>query len=371
MNTTPTFRERVLGGLWGAVVGDALGVPVEFRSREEVQFDPVTGMRGYGSHNQPPGTWSDDSSLLACTVESLLEGYDLEDMGRRFVRWYRDHEWCPHGELFDIGGATSDALSQIELGTPAGEAGGTGEYSNGNGSLMRMLPAPLMFAGEEEAELLKKIHDVSAITHAHRRSRMVCGQFALIVRELLKGVDVDEAYQRSAVAAANRYGGTDWKAEFLNLRTLLGGRIEELNEDQIDSGGHVVDTLTASIWCLLCEDSYAGSVLRAVNLGGDTDTTGCVTGGMAGVAYGINDIPGDGSKPSPEKTKSASCSNALPTNWNEREDESRKSKKNRGRHIADSGSRILSAAEWRNRIDPRTTGGSDGRHEVIRRIITG
>jgi len=293
MNNEPTYREQILGELWGAVVGDALGVPVEFRSREEVQSDPVTGMRGFGTHQQPPGTWSDDSSLLISTVASLLDGYDIEDIGQRFVRWFRDFEWCPHGEPFDIGVATSDALLQIEHGTPALEAGGTGEYSNGNGSLMRMLPVPLRFAHEEEVKLLKKTHDVSAITHAHCRSKMVCGQFSLIIRELLKGTDVDEAYRRSAISAANHYGGTEWKSEFQILRHLLGGRIEELNEDQIESGGHVVDTLTASIWCLLCEDSYAGTVLRAVNLGSDTDTTGCVTGALAGVAHGIDEIPGD------------------------------------------------------------------------------
>ena len=114
-----------------------------------------------------------------------------------------------------------------------------------------------------------------------------------MVREILNGSDVDEAYRRSAISAANHYGGTDWKSELMILRHLLGGRIEELNEDQIESGGHVVDTLTASIWCLLCEDSYSGAVLRAVNLGGDTDTTGCVIGALAGVAYGIQEVPGD------------------------------------------------------------------------------
>jgi len=86
-----SFRERILGGLWGAVVGDALGVPVEFSSRDERKRDPVADMRGYGTHNQPPGTWSDDSSLLLCTVDSLVhDGFDLRAMGQQFVRWYRE-----------------------------------------------------------------------------------------------------------------------------------------------------------------------------------------------------------------------------------------------------------------------------------------
>jgi len=105
MDKKISLRDRLLGGLWGAVVGGALGVPVEFRSREERKRDPVTDMRGYGTHHQPPGTWSDDSSLVLCTVDSLVNHeLDLHDMGQRFVRWYREGYWTPWGKVFDIGG---------------------------------------------------------------------------------------------------------------------------------------------------------------------------------------------------------------------------------------------------------------------------
>ena len=97
-------RDRILGGLWGSLVGDALGVPVEFKDRATVQADPVKDMRGFGSHKQPPGTWSDDSSLLLCSADSLLhDEFDTEDMGKRFVSWHREELWTPHGRVFDIG----------------------------------------------------------------------------------------------------------------------------------------------------------------------------------------------------------------------------------------------------------------------------
>lgn len=84
-------KERILGGLWSALVGDALGVPVEFRSREEIRCEPVTDMRGHGTHHQPRGTWSDDGALTLCTVDSLLHSeFDTEDMGKRFVAWYEN-----------------------------------------------------------------------------------------------------------------------------------------------------------------------------------------------------------------------------------------------------------------------------------------
>jgi ADP-ribosylglycohydrolase len=152
------FHDRILGGLWGAVVGDALGVPVEFTNRTEVQANPVTEMRGYGTQYQQAGTWSDDGSLLVCTVESLINyEFDTTDMGRRFAHLTKD--------------------------------------------------------------------------------------------------------------------------------------LSTKSEDWIVSTGYVIHTLTASLWCLLTTKDYRSCVLKAVNLGGDTDTTGCVAGGLAGVAYGKAAIP--------------------------------------------------------------------------------
>jgi ADP-ribosyl-[dinitrogen reductase] hydrolase len=128
---TDSHKAQILGGLWGALVGDALGVPVEFRNRDDVQADPVTGMRGNGSHHQPKGTWSDDGSLIVCTVDSLLnEEFDTQDMGQRFVSWMRDGRWTAHGDVFDIGMATVGAITRISYGTPAEQAGGCDEDSN-------------------------------------------------------------------------------------------------------------------------------------------------------------------------------------------------------------------------------------------------
>lgn len=289
-NVTP--RDRILGGLWGSLVGDALGVPVEFKERAAVQHEPVTDMRGYGSHRQPPGTWSDDSSLLLCTVESLLQHtFDLEDMGRRFVRWSNAEIWTPHGKVFDIGIATSQALSRVALGVRAEYAGGDTEHSNGNGSLMRILPVSLRFARAGLKDALDRAHSASAITHRHARSQLACGFFTLYVRELIDGRDPLEGLEK-CVSQFRAFYGQDpwWSAEFDAFKTLMDGRLGSLPESEVSSGGYVMDTLTASIWCLLTTSSFESCVLTAVNLGGDTDTTGCVAGGLAGVRYGLSAI---------------------------------------------------------------------------------
>ncbi len=288
-------KDRVLGGLWGALVGDALGVPVEFESRAEIRSNPVVGMRGHGTHRQPPGTWSDDSSLLLCTADSLLsDEFDTEDMGKRFVAWYQEKLWTPWGKVFDAGVATSQALARIANGMRAEMAGGDGQYSNGNGSLMRILPAALRFAEQPANVLLDRVHRASAITHRHPRSQMACGLYSLVTRELLAGSVAPVAFKRALDAFRSFYEPDPyWAVELDYFQLVAAEDLGTRPESEIDSSGYVVHTLTASLWCLLTTSNYPDCVLKAVNLGGDTDTTGCVAGGLAGVAYGLQSIPAE------------------------------------------------------------------------------
>ncbi len=285
--------DRMLGGLWGAVVGDALGVPVEFQDRQSVRTNPVTGMRGHGTHHVPAGTWSDDSSLMLCTIESLIGGYDLKDIAERFVRWKEEALWTPYGRVFDIGNATSAAIERIKSGIEPDKSGGAGAHDNGNGSLMRILPAAIAFRGLGNDELLSRVHAISAITHRHPRSQMACGIYCLIARELLKGKSPDEAYMIAAKTAHRAYIKDPYHQEKDHFRRVLNGSLSALKEEQISSGGYVIDTLEASIWCLITTASFGEAVLAAVNLGEDTDTTGCVTGGLAGLCYGLSSVPNE------------------------------------------------------------------------------
>ncbi len=293
MSASPVISEkdRILGGLWGSLVGDALGVPVEFKDRATVQLDPVRDMREFGTHRQPRGTWSDDSSMLLCTADSLLNHeFSLDDMGERFVRWMNEGLWTAHGDVFDMGGTTCTALMRIAKGMPAEQAGGLHEDSNGNGSLMRILPAVLSFAGEPLEMFSGRLEKVSAITHGHARSRMACVFYGLMVRHLLLGWQPQPALDS---ARAEFTGWYERSAEFSAFRHILEDDLVSLPEGEIVSTGYVLHTLHASLWCLLTTQNFHDCVLKAVNLGGDTDTTGCVAGGLAGVAYGIKSIPAD------------------------------------------------------------------------------
>jgi ADP-ribosylglycohydrolase len=183
-----------------------------------------------------------------------------------------------------------DSLLRIEKGAPAELAGGQSEDNNGNGSLMRILPASLRFATDPFESFVEKLERASAITHAHARSKMGCVFYGLLVRELLGGQPASEALKLARTEFVRCY---ERAPELPAFRHLLENSLDSLPEDEVLSTGYVLHTLHASLWCLLTTRNFRDAVLKAVNLGGDTDTTGCVTGGLAGVTYGLPALPGD------------------------------------------------------------------------------
>lgn len=280
--------------LFGVAVGDALGVPVEFKSRVEISKNPVTDMRGYGTYNQPPGTWSDDSSLTFCLADALTRKYNLNTIGKYLADWYFELIWTPHGEVFDIGGATREALFKINMGEDPEHAGGTSERSNGNGSLMRISPLLFYLLDKSMDERFKITKQNSSMTHGHIRSIIGCFYYLEFMKLILDGKDKFQAYATLKKELPTFLASKNINASEIALYDrLLQADIQDLPESGIRGSGYVLHCLEASIWCLLTTDSYKDAVLKAVNLGEDTDTTGAVTGGIAGLYYGFDHIPED------------------------------------------------------------------------------
>jgi ADP-ribosylglycohydrolase len=282
---------KVLSGLMGVCVGDALGVPVEFIGRDQLLKSPVTDMSGGGTWDQPAGTWSDDSSLTLCLAECLCEGFSLNAIADSFYLWYTEGYWGAHGEVFDIGNTTLEAIMNWHHGASPVEAGGNQECNNGNGSLMRILPLAYFYQTWNFPELIAKVHQVSCITHGHLRSQMACGIYISIAVQLLAGLNPKSAYLQGIEKIKPLYSTSEYTSEKHHFERVLSGQIDLLAIEEINSSGYVIDTLEASLWCLINSFSYAQAVLKAVNLGGDTDTTGAVTGGLAGIYYGVENIP--------------------------------------------------------------------------------
>jgi len=284
----------VKSALFGIAVGDALGVPVEFKSRYQLEGNPITDMTGYGTYNQPPGTWSDDSSLAFCLAEALTQPFDSDTIGAYFLQWYKKDFWTPHGKVFDIGMATEEALCRIMTGMPAVQAGGTKDSSNGNGSLMRILPLVFYIKDKTIAERFEITRIVSSITHAHIRSVIACFYYLEFARLLLHNKEVHAIYRALQSEVPSFLSSLGVHPDELSLFSRIFNQdISILPESEIKSSGYVLHTLEASVWCLMNADSYAKAVLTAVNLGDDTDTTAAVTGGLAGLQYGLEQIPAE------------------------------------------------------------------------------
>ena len=241
-----TVRDAV----YGAAIGDALGVPYEGEERGAFE---CTGMVADIRRGQEIGTWSDDTSMMLAICDSIreLDRVDVDDIRKKFQEWYFDDRYTVNG-VFSVGFTTSISLL---IG-----GGVTGHDCCGNGSLMRTIPLAFAPCGPED------VRKVSAITHANKLCCDICAEYVKIVWLLLEGI-VDKDDLRSAYP------------------------FSMLNRDVIRSGGYVKDTFGAALWCFLNTENYADCVLTAVNLGDDTDTTACVAGGLAGAYYGIEKIP--------------------------------------------------------------------------------
>jgi ADP-ribosylglycohydrolase len=294
MNTcSDKANDFCIAGILGLVVGDALGVPVEFQSREQLIDRPVTGMRSGGTHGQLEGTWSDDTSLTLCLVESICEsGIDYHDQGRRFVRWLYEAEWTPHGTVFDVGIATRQAIHRLATGVEPTSAGSTDERSNGNGALMRILPVALYLAFAESQARIEIPMKCSRLTHGHPRSQLACAFFVEIAASLIRGNSPLESITAAQITMAPIIAD-QFPTEQIVFARLLSPQLASLTDSEMSGSGYVIDCLESSLWCATRATTYQAGVLRAVNLGEDTDTTGAVTGSLLGLCFGANSIPAE------------------------------------------------------------------------------
>ena len=299
------MHNKTLGGLIGHTVGDALGVSAEFHSREELRKNPITDMRPVMTFHkipiefQPAGTWSDDTSMSLAFADSLMvKGvYDADDVMRRFSAWYNKGEYTPFGEMWDCGNTSSMAIHRFDKGEPVDRCGGRLETDNGNGSIMRILPLAFYLRSlygdyTQRDDAFELIHRASSLTHAHKRSQMACGIYLSIAASLLNENEITTAVQKGLQNAKTYYEkNQDFSGELSYFGRLYESSFAKLPEREISSGGYVIDTLEAAVWCLLNTGNYSDCVLKAVNLGDDADTTAAVAGGLAGIFYGFAAIP--------------------------------------------------------------------------------
>lgn len=292
-------RNIWLDGIMGLVTGDALGSPVQFMSRSEIRKQGlVEGMEAGGTYGHPAGTWSDDSSMTLATVDSFLMkgGIDPDDIMMRFMKWYYNGEYTPFGRSFDRGATCSQAIKAYAESHDWETCGRTDEYANGNGALMRILPACLYCINLKDDRAEKIVGDLTGITHNHMRARMASILYFYLARSIVKrnGSLQDRLLQGSDDFFDYKGASHEETVECRHLyRTaeIIEYGERDFKEEDIKSTGYVIDSLEAAVWSLMTTDSFESCLLRAVNLGDDADTVGAIAGGLAGLYYGYEAIP--------------------------------------------------------------------------------
>ena len=288
----------IRAGLYGLIVADALGVPAESRTREDLRRNPITGMVGGGLHQQPAGYWSDDSSMTLCLADSIgkVGYYHTHDIMARFDDWCRNGAYTPGGKKFDIGNTCAHAISRYRRGVTPALCGSNKMNENGNGSLMRILPMAFVLYGKYGKDITKHkramedIHKISGLTHRHPLAQSACGIYLSIACHILDGEQLVLAIHNGAEAALDWYASHRPFSDYVSYweKIAFVGRREE---DTIYSGGYVVESLETALWCLIHTRSYRECVLRCVNMGYDADSTAAIAGGLAGIYYGLESIP--------------------------------------------------------------------------------
>lgn len=287
-----TMQVNQLKGLiWGGIVGDALGVPFEFRTRDSFS---VTDMVGYGTYDLPPGTWSDDTSMTICTLAHLNEQTDLEDLMQKFVAWTTDDYMTTPSGMFDIGNQTSEALrTWSRSGVAATACGPKSEYANGNGALMRIAPV-LSLTYHQPLDVQFQIAErYSSLTHGHMCSIVASFLYLVVLEHLVDGASLKEALAtvRDKVQPFFENHAEAQHEYTTHYEVVFQPDFDARARTEIASSGYVVDTFQAMIWCALKYEDFASATMAAVALGEDTDTIASLVGQLKGLELGVEAIP--------------------------------------------------------------------------------
>lgn len=279
---------RVRGGLYGLLIGDAMGVPYEFSppsiipELHLIEMCPPTGFaRAHSS--VPIGTWSDDGAQALVLLESLIKRVplDLQHFTDGLLDWYKTGFMTPDGRVFDVGNQTRHALENYSRTANPFTCSPSEDWNNGNGALMRALPCALVETLTPE-DVIVRARQQSVPTHIHLRSQLACALYALMAWQLVQGNDPVQSLDYAQDTLDEFVHPTE-RAE---LNILLDGRM-----DPSSGSGYVVDSLWSAIRSVLATSDYESCIRTAISFGNDTDTTACIAGGLAGIFYGERGSP--------------------------------------------------------------------------------
>ena len=284
------FSRKISDGFFGICVGEALGLPVDCRSRKYLKLNPMKDFEGLGTYNLPAGTWSDGSSLTFCTAEALITGYNLERLAEKFILWRDTGYWTPNGEIVGKWNRNAEIVQNLKQRVSGALFKTSKNGEPGNFVLLWILPLAYVTFGLSLQKRVKVVREVISFIDGNPLSIIGAVMYNEVAVSLLEGKPVKDAVVTAQETITGLYGKRD---EFAAFSPVFSGRIISLTESDLRASSNLIDTLIAAIWMLLHGKNYRETLLAAVNLGEDTDSIGAVTGGLAGLAFGYDDIPAD------------------------------------------------------------------------------
>lgn len=279
-------EDKIKGAIIGAIVGDASGVPFEFMKSEDIDIKKINKIQNGGKWQQPIGSWSDDSSMVLCTMESLCKGYNYQDIGDTFVKWAYEGYLTPFGITYDIGSTVSASLRKIRK---KDYSGIDDEDKCGNGSLMRIMPIVFYIDKHPEINKYQMIKEVSSLTHSNMLCVIGCAIYVELALNLLTGQDKEDAYKNMQESITTEY--KDYKLELDKFAKILNRNICDINFSELSGTGYILDSLESSLYSFMTTNNYKKSIETAISIGIDTDTIACICGGLSGLYYGFDNIP--------------------------------------------------------------------------------
>lgn len=279
---------RVRGAMYGVAVGDALGAPLEFMDAGSIQrqHGTVREMIGGGWLNVMPGEVTDDTQMTLCVAHGICNSPDnpVASVGENFLRWVDSRPK-------DIGATCASSIARARY--IASESclpdandwyasalethNAMGQMSAGNGSLMRTAYIGLYYDTSET--VLEKAAQISEMTHHDPLATEACVAYSEAVYSLVRENDADERWLIMC-DVIERIAGNRYDFSILSSDLFMP-----------HPSGYVVDSFSAALHCICTTGNFEEAVVKAVNLGGDADTIGAITGGLAGALYGYEAIP--------------------------------------------------------------------------------
>ena len=285
--------KNLKASLYGYIIGDAVGLPLKNKSRKELLKKPINEMLSIDGYNDI-GYWSCNSSFILATLDSIIENekkINYSDLMRKYLECLNNNKYSSSNKnISDIDEVIINSLNNFKDNKTPLDCGSKKYEDNNNKSLARMLPIVLYcyYKKVEEDDIYNLVKKYSSLTHAHQLSIMASYIYVRFMLNILKGKNKTTSYNLIKYIDYEKYFRKEIISEFSRL---LKDNINELSLEEIQSTDNVVDTLEATIWIILNTNNYQQAIVGAINLGGDTNTIGALVGAIAGIIYGVDDIP--------------------------------------------------------------------------------